>query len=267
MQPFDTEFQSVKQLLDRETARINNEDFIANDPVQFPRRFSRLQDIEIVSFLCATIAWGKRSMICNNCEKMLAIMEGDQMGYVQEQAYEALPDELNIHRTLFGRNMKHLLRGFHDIYAKYDSIDDFAASCRVADSDAPAWKLVEEMQRVMSAANDGRSDSRCLPTNLATTALKRVNMALRWLVRTDGIVDMGVWHSVDQRQLFVPLDVHVGDTARALGLVSRKANDRKTVVELTEMLRLMRPDDPVAYDFALFGIGIGDKYLRPDDGR
>ena len=74
MQPFDTEFQSVKQLLDRETARINTEDFIANDPVQFPRRFSRLQDIEIVSFLCATIAWGKRSMICNNCEKMLTIM-------------------------------------------------------------------------------------------------------------------------------------------------------------------------------------------------
>ena len=192
MQPFDTEFQSVKQLLDRETARINTEDFIANDPVQFPRRFSRLQDIEIVSFLCATIAWGKRSMICNNCEKMLTIMGNEPADYVQEQAYEDLPDELNIHRTFFGRNMKHLLRGFHDIYAQYGSIDAFAASRHVADSDAPAWKLVEEMQHVMSAANDGRSDSRCMPTNLATTALKRVNMALRWLVRTDGIVDMGV---------------------------------------------------------------------------
>ena len=88
-------------------------------------------------------------------------------------------------------------------------------------------------------------------------------MALRWLVRNDGIVDMGVWTCIKPSQLFIPLDVHVGDTARALGLVSRRANDRRTVEELTGVLRQMRPADPVVYDFALFGIGIGDKYLGP----
>lgn len=82
-------------------------------------------------------------------------------------------------------------------------------------------------------------------------------MALRWLVRDDGIVDMGVWKSIDKSKLYIPLDVHVGNTARDLGLISRKANDRKTVIELTYMLRTLRPDDPVIYDYALFGIGVG----------
>ena len=88
-------------------------------------------------------------------------------------------------------------------------------------------------------------------------------MALRWLVRNDGIVDLGVWTEIKPSQLFIPLDVHVGDTARALGIITRRANDKRTVLELTEVLRTMRPDDPVIYDFALFGIGIGDKYLHP----
>jgi uncharacterized protein (TIGR02757 family) len=87
--------------------------------------------------------------------------------------------------------------------------------------------------------------------------LKRINMALRWLVRDDGIVDMGVWQSIPKSKLYIPLDVHVGNTARDLGLITRKANDRKTVVELTGILRTLRPDDPVYYDYALFGIGVG----------
>ena len=82
-------------------------------------------------------------------------------------------------------------------------------------------------------------------------------MALRWLVRDDGIVDMGVWKSINKSKLYIPLDVHVGNTARDLGLITRKANDRKTVIELTSMLRTLRPDDPVIYDYALFGIGVG----------
>ena len=90
-------------------------------------------------------------------------------------------------------------------------------------------------------------------------------MALRWLVRDDGIVDMGVWRSIPKSRLFIPLDVHVGDTARALGLIDRRANDRRTVVELTNVLRQMRPDDPVIYDYALFGVGIGEKCLADTD--
>jgi len=110
----------------------------------------------------------------------------------------------------------------------------------------------------MADANGGATDSRCLPTNLTNTALKRINMALRWLVRDDGIVDMGVWTAIKPSQLFIPLDVHGGNTARALGLIDRRANDKKTVLALTSLLRKFRPDDPVIYDYALFGVGINN---------
>ncbi len=250
------ELKSLKDFLDREARRINSPDFIAHDPVQFPRRFSRLQDIEIVSLLCATIAWGNRKMICSNCEKMLAIMENDPYAYVMDRAYEALPDRLNIHRTFFAANFKNMLRGLRQIYVTHDSLHDFARHHHVELDAEPAWKLVEHIQHEFFRAN-GCHDSRCLPTKLADTALKRVNMALRWLVRDDGIVDMGVWNVITPAQLFIPLDVHVGNTARSLRLITRRANDKRTVLELTEALRRMRPDDPVLYDYALFGVGIG----------
>lgn len=254
------ELEHLRDFLDREATRINHTDFIYNDPVQFPRRFDRLQDIEAVAFLSAAIAWGKRSMICNDCEKMLNIMEYQPYDYIMEEAYEELPD-INIHRTFFARNFKYMLRGFRSIFNRYGSLNNFAKAMNVGEQEAPAWYLVEKMQEVFSEANGGTTDSQCLPTKLKNTALKRINMALRWLVRNDGIVDMGVWDCLTSSQLYIPLDVHVGNTVRALGIIERKANDRRTVMEVTEILRKMRPEDPVIYDFALFGIGIGDKYL------
>lgn len=128
----------------------------------------------------------------------------------------------------------------------------------MASSEAPAWALVAGINRELSAAEPGKSDlaSRCLPQNLTTSALKRVNMALRWLVRNDGIVDLGVWDVIEPSQLYIPLDVHVGDISRELGLLTRKANDRKAVNEVTAHLRRFNPSDPTIYDFALFGIGM-----------
>ncbi len=245
----------IKDLLDREAARINSVEFIERDPVQFPRRFERLQDIEITSFLCATIAWGNRKMICRNCEKMLSLMEYRPFDYVMDKGFEELPDQ-NIHRTFFATNLRHYLRGLHAIYARHGSIAEFARAKAIAASEFPSWTLVAEMNRTFSEANQGISDSRCLPGNLATTALKRINMALRWLVRNDGIVDLGVWDVIKPSQLYIPLDVHVGNTARDLGLLSRHSDDRKAVIELTDTLRRFRPDDPVWYDYALFGIGV-----------
>lgn len=247
----------LRELLDSEAARINSPEFIGADPVQFPRRFSAVPDIEIAALLSATIAWGNRKMICSNCNKMLALMDNQPHAYVMDEGYEDLPD-MNIHRTFFARDMRHWLRGLRGIYSRYATLADFAIAEGIAASEAPAWSLVEALNRELKEANGGCADSRCLPHNLATTALKRINMALRWLVRDDGIVDMGVWrHVLLPSQLYIPLDVHVGDTARQLGLVTRRADDRRTVNELTAALRRFRPDDPVVYDYALFGIGMG----------
>lgn len=250
--------KDVVSLLDSEARRINRTEFIANDPVQFPRRFSKLQDVEIVAFLSAIIAWGKRTMICRDAERMLALMDHDPYNYVMDRGYEDLNPDMNLHRTFFGCHFQYFLRGMRRIYEQFGSLDAFAATVGAGESEAPSWNLVGEMQKIMSDENGGETCSQCLPVNLEATALKRVNMALRWLVRDDGIVDMGLWKSIPKRKLFIPLDVHVGNTARDLGILTRRSNDRKAVEELTAFLRTLRPEDPVFYDYALFGIGVGE---------
>ncbi|MDE5904328.1 TIGR02757 family protein [Duncaniella sp.] len=250
--------RDLKDLLDTEAARINSPSFIGDDPVQFPRRFSDLRDIEIASLLTSGIAWGNRKMICRDCDKLLAMMDNSPYRFMMDKAYESLPDEVNVHRTFFIRHLKHYLRGLREIYSRHGTLQDFARHEHVASSEAPAWALVAAINRELAAAEPGKSDlaSRCLPQNLTTSALKRVNMALRWLVRNDGIVDLGVWDVLEPSQLYIPLDVHVGDISRELGLLTRKANDRKAVDEVTAHLRRFNPSDPTVYDFALFGIGM-----------
>lgn len=252
----DLDLSFIKELLDSEAARINNKDFILEDPVQFPRRFSRQEDIEIVAILASAIAWGNRKMICRDADKILNIMGDAPADYVRDGAFESLDPDLNLHRTFFARNFQHLLRGLREIYRRYPSLDAFSASICAGESEAPAWHLADAINAITADANNGLRDSRALPQNMKTTALKRFNMALRWLVRDDGIVDMGIWSSIPKSKLFIPLDVHVGNTARELGLITRKANDRTTTLLLTEQLRKWRPDDPVYYDYALFGIGV-----------
>lgn len=251
----DPDEQQMQILLDDTAAAINLPEFIADDPVQFPRRFDDPRDIEIAALLSATIAWGNRKMICRNCDRMLALMDNQPYRYVMDAGYEDLPD-MNIHRTFFAKNMRHYLRGLHAIYARHGSLQDFARAAGIADYADPAWKLAEAMNAALTDANDGICDSRCMPGNLKSTALKRLNMALRWMVRDDGIVDMGIWDVITPAQLFIPLDVHVANVSRSLGLLQRHSNDKKAVFELTDRLRRMRPDDPVYYDYALFGIGV-----------
>lgn len=247
---------ALVELLDSEARRINSPEFIGNDPVQFPRLFERQQDVEIAALLSATIAWGNRKMICRNCAKMLDMLGGRPYDFVMGENYEEL-DDGNIHRTFFVENLRHYLRGLRRVYSRFGTLEAFGASEGIDRDEWPAWKLVEALNREFAAANNGRCDSRCLPQNVDNSALKRINMALRWLVRDDGIVDLGVWKLLKPSQLYIPLDVHVGNTARQLGLLERRSNDRKAVAELTRTLRRLRPDDPVIYDFALFGIGMG----------
>ena len=249
----------IAELLHSEATRINSPEFIADDPVQFPRRFTSLPDIEIAGLLSASIAWGNRRMICRDCDRMLALMDNDPHAYLMDSGYEDIPDTLNIHRTFFGRNLKHFLRGLRRVYAAHGSIQEFARAKGIAASTHPAWELTAALNAELSAANSGATDSRCLPLGLDTTALKRVNMWLRWLVRRDGIVDLGVWDVITPAQLYIPIDVHVGNVSRSLGILARRGNDRKAVEELTAALRTLRPDDPVFFDYALFGIGVTAK--------
>ena len=252
--------QDIVSLLETTATKMNQPDFIESDPVKFPRLFSDIRDIEIVSLLVSAIAWGNRKMILRNADRMLTLMEHSPYHYIMDGGYEELENGQNIHRTFFTDNLKHFLRGLHKIYSKYDTIDSMIKKLAVNREEYVPWRLAEIINTELREANAGYADSRCLPVDTSKSALKRLNMAMRWLVRDDGIVDLGVWSSLKPSQLFIPLDVHVGDVSRGLGLLERRSNDRKAVIELTECLRTLRPEDPTFYDFALFGIGVtGEK--------
>lgn len=245
------------ELLDRMVECLNVPEFADSDPVGYVRQFSDERDIEIASLLCSTIAWGNRKMICRDCEKMLDWMDWQPYNYMRDGAFERLDGDVNVHRTFFVRNLQYYLRGLRAMYAKHGTLQSYAQKILVPANEAKPWMLAEALRNELAEANDLADDPRCLPGNFATTALKRFNMALRWLVRNDGKVDLGIWDVIKPSELYIPLDVHVARTARELGLLNRRSNDRKAVTELTGALAELRPQDPVAYDFALFGIGMG----------
>lgn len=247
----------LKQRLDSLADRYNTPSFVDNDPVQFPRRFSDLRDIEISALLTSTIAWGRRSMILSNAEKIESILWHEPYHFITEGDIDAISDA-NIHRTFFGRHLRYFLRGLRELYHRYGSLENFAVTIGATTSNAPSWLIAERLNALMSDANTLspiEGPTRCLPDKPEKSALKRFNMALRWLVRNDGIVDIGCWSALKPSQLFIPLDVHSANTSRTLGLLERKQNDRRAVEDLTTVLRSMRPDDPTIYDFALFGAG------------
>ncbi len=247
--------------MDEWTEKVNTPDFIKDDPVQFPRRFLEsgcLPDIEITSFVVSSITWGKRGMILKSAERLLSKLGDSPYDYVMNRGYETL-GQSNVHRTFFEPDLAYMLRGFKRIYDSHPSLQHFLqTSFNGTISYITAWDICRALQIEMETANR-TINRKCFPCHFEHSALKRFNLALRWLVRNDGIVDLGVWSLLKPSQLHIPLDVHVGNVARQTGLLTRKTNDRKAVEQLTGTLRAFCPDDPIKYDFALFGIGISNK--------
>ena len=251
----------MRAVLDEKFACYNCKEFIKNDPISFPHSFTRREDVEIAALLASTIAWGNRKMILSSGRKMFFdIMHSAPYDYVMSGEWEQLDDRLNIHRTFFASDFKYICRGLRNIFSKHGTIETLFLGCSV-------WDGIENLRREMADANGGVV-TRHISNPIAqkgkpASACKRLHMMLRWLCRKDGVVDLGIWQGVSQAELMIPLDVHVARTARLLGIVTRKQNDRRTVEELTAQLRKLSPDDPVKYDFALFGVGeAGDCFIN-----
>jgi len=245
------------------------DEFISLDPVQFPLRYAgtlpvgQRADIEIAAFLTAIIAWGRRDMILRSAQKMFAMMEPGPAAFVMSGKYRKLKDrddplDRSIHRTFFEGDLKYFCKGFKSCYDKYGSLEELFAGA------GDVWQGISLFRREMAAGNKGLY-SKHIANPDANSACKRINLALRWLVRK-GPVDFGLWTRLDASALYIPLDVHVARNARKLGLLERKSNDRKAVEELTERLRQFCPEDPVRYDFALFDSEIHNTILagRPE---
>lgn len=244
--------KDLKDYLDKLVEKHNTEAFIKDDPVQFPHRYSDKRDIEIVSFLVATIAWGNRKMILNNANKMLDMMGKSPYDYVMSGGWEKIEETKCVHRTFFGRDLKYYCKGL-----KYINDSNFLEDIFVMNGNHDVWRGIQNFRDLIAEANGATSKHISNPScdaPMKGSACKRLHMALRWLVRNDGIVDLGIWNQLSPKDLMIPLDVHVARVSRDLGLLDRKSNDRTAVEMLTSKLKEFDAEDPVKYDFALFGV-------------
>lgn len=245
----------LKSFLDEKVVQYNTLDFIESDPVQIPHLFTQKEDIEIAGFLSATIAWGNRKMIIKNSHKMMNLMGNSPYDFVMCHTEENLEElESFVHRTFNGQDFSFFIRSLKNIYENHNGLESVFTSNQNLDhrqlSIAEFKKIFFEIPH-LTRTQKHVSD----PSN--NSAAKRINMYLRWMVRQDNKgVDLGIWKNISPASLSCPLDVHSGNVARKLGLLSRKQNDGKAVAELDLQLRKLDPIDPVKYDFALFGLGV-----------
>ncbi|ARV08589.1 TIGR02757 family protein [Winogradskyella sp. PC-19] len=245
----------LKDFLDSKVELYNNPKFIDSDPIQIPHLFSKKEDIEIIGFLTATIAWGNRKSIINNAKRMVDMLDNSPYEFVmqhQESDLEKL--QSFVHRTFNGYDFIQFITSLRHIYNTHNGLEDVIAKHAEQDSLQNAihqfkhhFFEIEHLERTKKHVSDP----------LKNSAAKRINMFLRWMVRDDNNgVDFGIWESLSSSQLSCPLDVHSGNVARKLGLLKRKQNDSKALAELDKNLRKLDANDPVKYDFALFGLGV-----------
>ncbi len=249
----------LKEFLDEKVNEFNSPEFISTDPIQIPHQFSKKEDIEIAGFLTATIAWGNRTMIIKNSQRLVELLDLDPYQFIMNHSDDELTklDEF-VHRTFNGIDLRFFVKSLKNIYQNHGGIESVFNQYQTEDSLQPAihefkkiFFEIEHESRTMKHVSDPKKGS----------SAKRINMWLRWMCRQDDRgVDLGIWKSIAPSKLSCPLDVHSGRTAREFGLLSRKQNDAKALLELDTNLRKLDSNDPVKYDFALFGLGAIEKF-------
>lgn len=253
---------ALKDLLDRKVEQYNQPGFIENDPIAIPHHFSKKQDIEIAGLFAATLAWGQRITIINSCRKLLGWMDNDPHRFVLEHRERDLKSFLAFrHRTFNATDILYFLEFLKWYYTNHTSLEE-AFKVSVKDETIENG-LIRFRNLFFSLPVYPERTKKHIATPERKSACKRLNMYLRWMVRTDNNgVDFGIWRKIKPSQLVCPLDVHVEHIARSLHLIKRKQTDWRTVLELTAVLKRFDPVDPVKYDFALFGLGLEGKPIR-----
>jgi len=251
--------EQLKEFMEEKVLLYNQPKFIESDPIQIPHQFLKKEDIEISGFLIATIAWGNRKSIINNGERLLAIMGNSPHDFVQNFS-EKDKHKLNgfVHRTFNENDLRYFFYALKNIYNQHGGLEQVFSKNAEEDS---LQKSIHEFKKVFFELSHLPRTEKHVSDPLKNSAAKRINMFLRWMVRNDSSgVDFGIWHSLAPAQLSCPLDVHSGSVARKLGLLKRKQNDAKALLELDKALRKLDPLDPVKYDFALFGLGAFERF-------
>jgi len=247
--------KELQSFLDEKVIQYNTYDFIETDPIQIPHLFSQKEDIEIAGFLSATIAWGNRKMIIKNGYKMMDLMGNSPYDFIMSHSEDNLEQlESFVHRTFNGIDFQFFIKSLQNIYINHNGLEAVFAKHQEANS---TQKSISEFKKIFFEIPHQNRTQKHISDPMNGSAAKRINMYLRWMCRQDNKgVDLGVWKSISPSLLSCPLDVHSGNVARKLGLLTRKQNDGKALIELDFNLRELDSNDPVKYDFALFGLGV-----------
>ena len=251
--------KELKEFLDEKAVLYEKPNFIPLDPIQIPHRFTIKEDVEIAAFLTATISWGNRKSIINSANRMMDILGQSPYDFIMNYS-EDHRENLSgfVHRTFNETDLDTFIRALQNIYTHHCGLEAIFAKNIQNNSLQPA---ISQFKKLFFEIPHQKRTHKHVSDPLKNSAAKRINMFLRWMVRDSAAgVDFGIWNSIPKARLSCPLDVHTGNIARKLKLLSRKQNDAKTLLELDIVLRKMDPVDPVKYDFALFGLGAIEQF-------
>lgn len=246
----------MKLFLEEKYIQYNNPSFIPSDPISIPHIFTEGHDREISGFLVASIAWGRRDLIVRSGNILMEAMDNAPYEFVMSAGKDDLKRVSRfVHRTFNGTDCNYFMIGLRHIYSDFDTMEDVILEGISISGNLKGG--ISNLRKYFFCEKHEQRTEKHFADITKGAAGKRINMFLRWMVRKDKRgVDFGIWTKIDPAKLFIPLDIHSGNTARQLGLLTRKQNDWKAVEELTSVLREFDPADPVKYDFALFGLGI-----------
>jgi uncharacterized protein (TIGR02757 family) len=252
--------ENIKSFLDQKVASFNHADFIETDPIQVPKLFTTKENIEIAGFLAATLAWGQRPTIIRNALKLVELMNNNPIEFLLNTTQDDWADFLNFrHRTFNGIDCIYFLKSLQNIYLNQGGLE--AVFTAGYNKDQSIYSALAYFRKVFFELNHEHRTEKHVSNVEKGASAKRLNMYLRWMVRSDKAgVDFGLWKQIPASALLLPLDVHTGNVARKLGLLLRTQNDWKAVEEITARLRSFDQNDPIKYDFALFGLGAFEKF-------
>ena len=251
--------EEIISFLNYKSNQYNNIKFIETDPIQIPHLFNKKEDVEISGFLTSTISWGNRKSIIKSAEKLIELLDHSPYDFILNHKKRDL-DTLKpfVHRTFNGIDLIQFVKSLKHIYRNYNGLEEIFRNNIKDDS---LQYAIHKMKKIFFEIPHTNRTKKHISDPMRGSAAKRINMFLRWMVRDDTRgVDFGIWKSISPKYLSCPLDVHTGNVARKLGLIQRKQNDHKAVMELDKKLREFDQSDPVKYDFALFGLGVFEKF-------
>jgi len=249
----------LKEFLDEKADFYEQKEFIQNDPIIIPHEYEDKFDIEISGFIISIISWGNRKSIINSGYKIIDILESSPYDFIMNHSQKDLKRiKGSIHRTFNSDDLVFFIKSLKNIYTNYNGLEGIISNVKNGNN---LQERISNFKKIFFELNHLERTKKHLPDPLKGSAAKRFNMFLRWMVRSNKKgVDFGLWKSILPSELSCPLDVHTGNIARKLGLLKRTQNDSLALNELDKKLREMDKNDPVKYDFALFGLGINEKF-------